>query len=613
MELVLIIIGVAAVAYGVARTSRIKGFDTPRSRARRENRGSYSEVVKEVLEVDPVGAASRATSNSENKRGKGAKFREFAGKEMDGFAAASILGEAAWYGAEAVDNLMSVDENFYDALSHLAGKQLDTIGDLNSYLSDHWQTDWMGDLSALNNLQGHVAEFTVAEHFREMGHTVEFPEASNHPGVDMWIDGHPFNVKNVTDMSSIKEHFDKYPDIGVISNHDVDGIDTDLLSFDPSKGMDAALDLDNIEKGQHLVDMGLDHDAVLSQTDSAADAVTGNLDGHFPVITLVMSSIREIKILKKGNTDLLNSAKNIGLDVTGVGGGGFLGAQGGAALGTLLFPGVGTVIGGVVGGVVGAFFGKKGTDAIKKKPVNDAKTAYENDLGVYQNTLKSLYVSSNKAIADFRKKEQAILDSERQKSTKLIEDRRSKAIAEQQKILTLPKNEIVKLFGEIKENVANEITAVDEEMLQFGLFARLIWPQQGYHDLRELRTFLETELRNLETVEEQLLKSGLSDREMTQAAFEIAGVYKKFHDEIKIHLMRYREVRIKQQKELSELIEGEKLRLAGMRIDSFKRLREKIIGIRKNVSEGIKPHADNLKTSQDRLIAEMRKLGIEGV
>ncbi|MNF90016.1 hypothetical protein D3C84_725660 [compost metagenome] len=45
-------------------------------------------------------------------------------------------------------------------------------------------------------------------------------------------------------------------------------------------------------------------------------------------------------------------------------GGGALGAYGGAAFGTMLFPGVGTALGGVLGGILGSILGEEGMEAL---------------------------------------------------------------------------------------------------------------------------------------------------------------------------------------------------------------------------------------------------------
>ncbi|MNH14098.1 hypothetical protein D3C79_736860 [compost metagenome] len=63
--------------------------------------------------------------------------------------------------------------------------------------------------------------------------------------------------------------------------------------------------------------------------------------------------------------DAVQSGDDSQLAVTTAGvGGGALGAYGGAALGTMVFPGVGTGVGGVLGGILGSILGEEGMQAL---------------------------------------------------------------------------------------------------------------------------------------------------------------------------------------------------------------------------------------------------------
>jgi len=61
-------------------------------------------------------------------------------------------------------------------------------------------------------------------------------------------------------------------------------------------------------------------------------------------------------VRRKGQPKLENLFPRV-LGAGGAIGGGALGVKGGAALGTLIMPGVGTVVGGIVGGIIGGLFG----------------------------------------------------------------------------------------------------------------------------------------------------------------------------------------------------------------------------------------------------------------
>ncbi len=96
---------------------------------------------------------------------------------------------------------------------------------------------------------------------------------------------------------------------------------------------------------------------------------------HIPIITIGISSLREIRLLYNEKTDGSTALKNIGLDVTGTGVGSALGAKAGALIGTAICPGIGTAIGGLLGSIGGAIAGRKTSNHIKEKPWRDAVDA----------------------------------------------------------------------------------------------------------------------------------------------------------------------------------------------------------------------------------------------
>jgi hypothetical protein len=151
----------------------------------------------------------------------------------------------------------------------------------------------------------------------------------------MIVDGMPINIKNVSDMNTINEHFDKNPDIGVITNADVSGLPDKHLDFDPSNSIDQLQDFShNINENLLIVDHGLDHDAVINQTESATDAIQ-QCGCSLPLYNSLDSATREISIIRKGHTTLETSVKNVALDLAGTAER-FGWAKGGALAGSIL-------------------------------------------------------------------------------------------------------------------------------------------------------------------------------------------------------------------------------------------------------------------------------------
>ena len=70
-------------------------------------------------------------------------------------------------------------------------------------------------------LRGYVAERLVLDWLVAEGHDVELAPDSNTPGFDLVVDGNPVQVKCGSELSILKEHFAKYPDIPVIANEEL--------------------------------------------------------------------------------------------------------------------------------------------------------------------------------------------------------------------------------------------------------------------------------------------------------------------------------------------------------------------------------------------------------
>lgn len=160
----------------------------------------------------------------------------------------------------------------------------------------------------------------------------------------------------------------------------------------------------------HTVSHGLEpafhlHQSIKSMTDSWIDHavhakrsivqhahIVPHLGGHIPIITLVISSVREIRLLHNKKTDVESSLKNIALDAVGVGGGALIGGKIGAFLGSVV-PVVGTLVGAGVGAAVGGMIGKMGSNKVKKIPLKEAFEAYQTSHNSMQNGMRNVAVN----------------------------------------------------------------------------------------------------------------------------------------------------------------------------------------------------------------------------
>ena len=143
-----------------------------------------------------------------------------------------------------------------------------------------------------------------------------------------------------------------------------------------SHGLEPAMDLN-----QHFSEIGLSwsnhiHAAINNIGGHFDTAIHPDLTGHFPFITLIFSSVKEISLINDGKTSIDNSLKNVALDVAGTGFGAAGGAKGGAIIGGFIGGPVGALIGGAIGGIAGAIGGRAITNEIKKEPLKNALNDY---------------------------------------------------------------------------------------------------------------------------------------------------------------------------------------------------------------------------------------------
>lgn len=150
-----------------------------------------------------------------------------------------------------------------------------------------------------------------------------------------------------------------------------------------TKGLDPVFHINDVLL-PHVKEEWVHHSHLMLSTlkDNAADHLFQvDPSGHFPFVTLIISSYREVGLLVDGKTDFWNSAGNILLDVAGSG----TGAMAGAAAGSALFPVVGTIVGAILGGIAGRLL----TNEIKFQSFKEAKENYSN--------LRDVFVRENKA------------------------------------------------------------------------------------------------------------------------------------------------------------------------------------------------------------------------
>lgn len=125
-----------------------------------------------------------------------------------------------------------------------------------------------------------------------------------------------------------------------------------------------------------------------------------DISGHVPVVTIALSSVREIQLLSDDKTNYLTSLKNIALDAAGTGGGALVGAKAGAIAGSVFGP-IGTIVGGIIGSIGGAMGGRAITNNIKIQPLKNAIAEYESQYSLMRSDTEEKSKNTARNIQSF--------------------------------------------------------------------------------------------------------------------------------------------------------------------------------------------------------------------
>ena len=223
-----------------------------------------------------------------------------------------------------------IDPDIVRGIDFARADDLSSITSFSVFARDIDSSVNTGDLA---QLQGYVAEKMVALELQGRGHDVQFPETSNQAGWDVLVDGMPFQVKNWASPQGVYGHFEKYPDIPVLVNEEL------------SSHFDGNPMVYPVE--------GVSHAEIVDLTKTNLNLGANLHDFQIPMISFLVSSYFNGKLLIKKDINSLNATINILTDTFSRVAGGTAGQFSGAALGGALFGPAGIL----VGGAVGAFFG----------------------------------------------------------------------------------------------------------------------------------------------------------------------------------------------------------------------------------------------------------------
>ena len=207
----------------------------------------------------------------------------------------------------------------------------------------------------LSRLQGHVAETSVMGHLAANGHDVFLNPNPNYPGSDLILDGFPVQIKNTLDPGHIRTHFERYPEVPVITNTEMGS----HFSTDPRVSIDPALN----------------HGDVVEETKRTLSSLhdAGDWGLAFPWLILAMSAFRNVREVQVGGSAHGEAVTRIAAETFFCGFGGAAGVKGGAMLGWWLGGPAGASVLGIVSGFVSAGAGRAIANGLTRREAVTAR------------------------------------------------------------------------------------------------------------------------------------------------------------------------------------------------------------------------------------------------
>ena len=297
---------------------------------------------------------------------------------IDGSAIAAVTTFDVLY------NSMKLSPETLSGIDHLHhGQNFRNLSDLMDFMKDEIITSGPGETAwrqMIHKYKGYTGEETAFGKFTDDGQSIQIPESGTTEGLDVIINGKPYNVKVTDNPSYIQEHLDKYPDVDVIAN----------------KEMAQAF-------GDHprvKIDPDLSSQQAFHQTADTMEGISdlGDLLVGIPVLTLVINTARNGKRVYDSKVDFMTATEHTVIDTVGVGAGGWAGSKAGLALGLALAPATGgtsavviPVVTSTIGAIIGVFSGKGISGWVKGRYLRRAVNELKAFAATFRNKFLNLY------------------------------------------------------------------------------------------------------------------------------------------------------------------------------------------------------------------------------
>ena len=250
-------------------------------------------------------------------------------RKEDTIIAASAAGASL---LDAVYNALVVDPKVIAAADFSRTESIKDVFEFSGFASRIRAMDEAAREGGETALRGYTAEMYVAS--RLSGHQVSLPDSSNYPGVDLIVDGEPFQVKCYesadSGLQALKNHFEKNPDIPVFVNSEV---------------ATAASSSSEEWAGKVIPVEGFDFSTVDGMVEQSLSSAARLQQEYAPMLyVLMINSAYHLYRWRKGLVSLKDLPFEIALTGAARGGLSLAGGITGSAIGGLLFGPAGVVI-----------------------------------------------------------------------------------------------------------------------------------------------------------------------------------------------------------------------------------------------------------------------------
>ncbi len=608
--LAVLIVG-AVIVYAIARGVRVRRLGAQFYYQPKRDPVPLAFILQDVFPDAQLPLREREQLHRFGIDGGGPPWTEWIHRQnLSRISIISKSGESGWSGALTLHRIYETDGHLAEALSHLVHRRIEAFADLRK--APHWRGNDTGarrDAAAIDRL---YAEHIVADSLKARALTAAFTEDPRRGVHQAIVDGRKFDLGAPLQFD-FQSHLEESPGTSMLTQEDFFRTEEGLFTIEHAPGsyklsilggagLDAAFGTDKALAGD--VAITAPHVPVL--------ASAGDVDFQNPFLTLGLSTLREIRLLKKKHTNLLTSVKNIGLDAAGTGIGSFAGAKAGATIGSAVAPGTGSVVGAIIGGISGAFAGRSISNRIKFSQAEGARSHYESKMLEFQQRVQEVTREAMNALETLLSREQSVLANIGLKRIRELEALAQRLESDRRKSYILQAGSIREFFSLCESDIRTEAKEIDSALGRVSFRERVLWPGEAAVRLFVQKKHVTGHLAELLRARSAVLDPAcsLGDVEKTEICFELIAAFGGHEEALRQHLRRYKTSALGNLETLAGWPPAHLRELVKIRSSALRRISGKAEILRHKTGEELKKDVTKAKRAQNRFAKELRKLGL---